>query len=825
MCPANEAEQNNVFSEIIDILDAWQFIEAPRDRLVDKLYKNYAKDRKAQLLDILQETDETKRFALLESFLQKNWTLIKGSSLSYTACPNSEITQILCDIATIVSAYKNKNSPESIPVTPISLLMPGIALNSYHNDYPDLGPIAKLMPLNDDEQSEYIRLMRLYPNASETEIELNHTEHVALNQVDKLNRDKVKLKLSAIKAKDATINTTKLERILDIRRLRGLKNKQDAFTLQQKKAQDQTLIELNASYLQQNIPLITILRTHVLSADQQSLIPVLVLLDDLDKNYPTRPYHDLTESDIPPSAEINEMQRLIEHSNYSAAVYESNEHVKMLDANKNSLYDYLQELIKKLEINDSLHGRGQEINAAAGAYEAIRVFYEYYEQLGSAREDIPANVRREIELLLSLSSNPEMNINATENAETCIALRGGKLKAVTHIYAARLRQVACSDEQLNKQKNQARENLADVKQQFQSNLHRGLSEGSDKLPLNSKLLEQFNTSFTIQSIEDIGIMLELSETEIRDLLNPNEVKNLVDQFIDVEDFVDFIHDISIPKLKILLNFAGTILLEKLVKKNVDLYALLGTFGVEKNQVLLTQFLNQEHLRLQLSKFIHYAFNYETELAPEVMKELLEPLTLEQRFEVLELVDNYGDSVLYFIIESAPEIFKTMILDFLPKEKLLGILKKQVTDIGETVLHRLVDSFQARKLLPAILTRLSIEQQLEALNAIDLVKTIQVYPEIFKEILGSLSIDDLREFLQKAKVPDKILDIIEHMINKDIEHLQRSAAKNVHKTPHVSSLGMFAAHAPISAPLTNLIQELEVIQTAKLQNKTSNVPKS
>ncbi len=71
----------------------------------------------------------------LEKFLAKHWDIIKGTALSYTALPESDITKLLCDIGELVVASKIK-AGENCNI--VSVLMPTIITESAFDPYPDL---------------------------------------------------------------------------------------------------------------------------------------------------------------------------------------------------------------------------------------------------------------------------------------------------------------------------------------------------------------------------------------------------------------------------------------------------------------------------------------------------------------------------------------------------------------------------------------------------------------------------------------------------------------------------------------------------------------
>lgn len=77
------------------------------------------------------DTDEPQCLSNAEVLLRDTWPLIQGTSVSYTARPDSELTQVLVEIAKLIS-----------PNNPLEKLMPGIALESFSDNYPDLQDLS-----------------------------------------------------------------------------------------------------------------------------------------------------------------------------------------------------------------------------------------------------------------------------------------------------------------------------------------------------------------------------------------------------------------------------------------------------------------------------------------------------------------------------------------------------------------------------------------------------------------------------------------------------------------------------------------------------------
>lgn len=100
--------------------------------LHDKLYEAYRTET-LDKLDTLLNTGNPKLQKTGE-FLAKNWTLINGTLLSYTALPNDDLTKLLIEVA----KYVKQHSKEYRDTPLLKLLMPTVATETCSNHYPSL---------------------------------------------------------------------------------------------------------------------------------------------------------------------------------------------------------------------------------------------------------------------------------------------------------------------------------------------------------------------------------------------------------------------------------------------------------------------------------------------------------------------------------------------------------------------------------------------------------------------------------------------------------------------------------------------------------------
>lgn len=112
--------------------------------LIEKAKFSFAADALAQLKDILETTsdDLTMLSTALDDFFSIQWSLIKGTALCYTATPQWDMTQLMCDMAELNDALKKERGDErDVFDCPLSNLMPGIIIETSKDPYKDLNEL------------------------------------------------------------------------------------------------------------------------------------------------------------------------------------------------------------------------------------------------------------------------------------------------------------------------------------------------------------------------------------------------------------------------------------------------------------------------------------------------------------------------------------------------------------------------------------------------------------------------------------------------------------------------------------------------------------
>lgn len=103
------------------ILDLHISFEGP---IIEKIIFYYELHTLIKLTQIIEDKMDVTQ---LTNFLTEHWINFRSTPLSYTALPNNATNELLIEIACYLS-----------PDSPLSVLMPGLALESFHDDYPSL---------------------------------------------------------------------------------------------------------------------------------------------------------------------------------------------------------------------------------------------------------------------------------------------------------------------------------------------------------------------------------------------------------------------------------------------------------------------------------------------------------------------------------------------------------------------------------------------------------------------------------------------------------------------------------------------------------------
>lgn len=701
-------------------LQLLSFVEDDSDlSFTEKVYNAHVREVREVLATILKKepTDEGV-YKLLEDYLKEHWEKTKGSAVCYTAIPNTDTTKVLCYAAELVCSHKNKllDKDTHSPLVPLEFLMPELHMESIMEGYRPLKAIEQSVFWDEEKQKKLDALLVERSELKEVFSEDEQSRMVELrSRVSWLGA-----KIKELEAKDKGGNAKEIDeyrnalgqqqkalheleasdgfaiKSLNTKKLRELN------TLEQEKAQwvrENKGCRREGKWLVPTYDIATILSQYVLSADSSMLIPIDVLLDNTEE--PINPY-----SQDYKKISSEEMYRLAAHSPESRALDEARKSLERLKNDKSNLLGHLTELIKQLRLNDASEGTGNEENAGTGAYPAIIRFSEYYQTLNEEKTKIPDDLRSEIDLLLSLSSDSSQNMDATENLATCIATRRTNLQSLKEKYVALLSTIACSE--------QTMANLIQVKEQevkqaediLRKSLEENKYQGLDALPITKALLERLNIQVTIKSLADLRALMTLSPEEISEVMyQEGGNKQLASVFNDIEELVVFIHETPIDKLEAFFAITSPHLMKKLCQDEMDtnseldetdrvstLYAILSSLTPERFKLVFNVLKDAKLSFWELGEIVQLFYN-----DSQLLKILLEELIPEtERLAVITYV-NGGDETILHLVANNPDSLKFLLSLFIEEDKCcVEIIRGNKN--GDTVLHLAADNPESLQIL-------------------------------------------------------------------------------------------------------------------------------
>jgi hypothetical protein len=441
--------------------------------LKDKVLVRYIQWVIRNLKPIMEETHDTEMEVVkqkFKDFLGENWDLVKGSMLSPTAIPNADVTKLLSALA----MFLDNNNPLSLLMTDISvepvsngfpllrqcaeediepLLMvfktaskrvdAVICLEKERIDKlkealqealqedsknPELYPkviddinaffVARDLTPQDTPPSpeaykalldEYLEDMRLKLGDELEKLDQALVEaHQTLRQEIQIQPQSWAAFSKAVEA----INQFLLDKYPHI------PNREMDVDKGQIQFDNEGQTQHLGNYLKELVPAFTleaILQTHILSDDNQSLIPLVSLAsEESDK---PRPYaEDFT------MISTNELTRLGEHSDKTRALVLALEKLSNLEKQRSdNLLSQLKVLCKVLKNEDAHDGRGTQEKVGELAFPALVGFFEFYEKISKKIHLIPEPVKAAIETLKKVSGSYHGNMVA--NIQSCAGSR------------------------------------------------------------------------------------------------------------------------------------------------------------------------------------------------------------------------------------------------------------------------------------------------------------------------------------------------------------------------------------------------------------------
>ena|GEM_PF-6255231 len=398
-----------------------------------------------------------------------------------------------------------------------------------------------------------------------------------------------------------------------------------------------------------------VLRTHILSDDQNCLIPVLLLArpNIQDPFEPVcNPYFDVYEhKESSVHLSDKELMRLSAHSDTTAAIGSAVSDYKLLWKDNTTLLGKIHELNNAFRYN-SVQGIGTEDHAGTDTYVAIVKFIAYYKKEVDP-STIPSPVVDAIEQIIAFSSDHKVRTAHTATMATCITtLRLNLLKAMQD-HESELEKIKPSTEQTQSQITKITQDIKNYTACLEKHLAEDTYLGYDRRGITTKTMSelQFDVKFddfqtlteALQGIsaEDVSAICALHNAPAEIVYAIADVANLVILAIEklnedvlqallygVGDKIKSIIDTSesFSTLLILLNPAQRTAVFEALKNQLP-----SLIKDDYDFALILQYLSPKQCRdvCKSLKKLSSFFDCGTDFALKV----LQPLTPEQRVAV------------------------------------------------------------------------------------------------------------------------------------------------------------------------------------------------
>jgi hypothetical protein len=534
------------------------------------------------------DVEKFREFAKL--FLEQNWNLVKGTLLSSTAIPSSPMTQFLSLMAHFVDSHN-----------PIQALMPGVCIEPTVQNF----PLLRVLTLEDMvEVSQILKSVsvRIKNYLHDTE-QLSIVEQKQVEDLDALY----------ISALDKITNEVK-----DVHQI-SESNWMDFFHAIQKanhyllewghqhqkaikpiEEDNRILIEefhLLSIKLRSNYSIASVLKSHILSDDCSSLVPVRSLaLDNFSVNPKSigfKPYCERYSTITP-----YELNRLLEHSEKTRALNEAV--LKAFDCGKQGkshLYAQLLKLCALLRREDAHSGRGSQEQVGELAFVAIADFFIFYEAISlEKKSQIPEAVRRAIESLQSVSGHYQGNMSG--RIETCAGSRREQIECAIKGHDSALIAISVEDDVMADKRTaafQVRDDLRrDLAELLQANEAGNIKYpgGHDGLSFNLTLLNELKLEFTVAHFDDL--IVQFSRLSVPDLVNLLQRNQPLQEYIirvigGLNNLVLLSHQLRLEKLRVVLKYLSKGLKDHYISDAQSFFGLLSSHHLNEEKMRIIIF--------------------------------------------------------------------------------------------------------------------------------------------------------------------------------------------------------------------------------------------
>ena len=662
---------------------------------VEEAWKSYMLNKLS--IAFRDDADESQCLSNAEALLRDVWLLIQGTSVSYTARPDSALTHVLLDIASWIAEAHNQAWRTSIQDELATHQEAWFELESnYLNTKADcIKHVQGFLKEQWTFDASMPRFWASNPPLNMTILAWSKQIEQQINMVpgpDDVWRTKVIKQLHEL-----TRDTLATEKQYQFARpeLDGIlqshwgadsgKVMPDAYDASNPnislRARLETIheslqIEGNYNVLSILMPGVyqgdtgdlsatDILKNHILSESGKYLYPVSLiadvrLIDELEAQ-PNNPNYDDTRGHADQQINPEEWQRLITHSPHTEAVMQAKANYQALSTQNHHLLGQLTTLIHQLALNDAHGGRGTQEDAAGQVYSALLQFKNYYETLPQEKiSEIPGKIREEINLLLNVAFNPESSVRTENPIQTCIGSRREALYAAILGHDALLAGISMGDDARQRLIEELKEVFNKAHDELKHALDNDTYTGRDNLGVTPALLENLGITVKIESLADINFIVQGMEgQDLADILSQDDVRSqMIQQFTKLEALVILAMETSSTKLPTVFH-ALEARVHELAQTPEDLAALLISLQVDKIEIMLQimsdKFSDTIEYGSQFGAVLRHLAVEQRTVVYEAMKEKLPDIiqsgwgldlgfalkycTVEQCTEVIDIIKN------------------------------------------------------------------------------------------------------------------------------------------------------------------------------------------
>ena len=529
----------------------------------EQLHRKYKQEVLRQLNQILHNNEGS--ITQLTQFLNQNWSIIKSSSLCYTALPDDDITHLLVDVAQFVADNTATRNA-------ISILMPTLALEPSQDDFLDF---------NDPVDIHEVLKTHVLSVGARNLLPIKLVAGLNLSaEITRFMNPYYDYMVHPAEA--AWVSQDEYKRLIEHSSL--TKTVFDTQQSYNERASDASSLLSHLRRLCQQLHMYSAhggIGTQE-NANSRVYAPIVQFMEYFNELYGRTLF--LTQempADLTPYKSnyllINDELRYVKHDGT----------VENVPINDSELFK--QVLHKLMEEAHPKHS--DKLLLSVSYIKNLITKNGGHDPFDDGKQPLPAVIRSEIDLLLELITNPALNINATENLATCIGTRREKLVTLMTGNDALLSDISLSTDSRSDLINQAQHDFETARTALlvALNTHQ-YTDGHDELGINLHLLEALKSPLAINSLEDLNTINCLSSEEISSVCQSPEIRQqIMTQLGSIENVVIFFMDCSLAQLRAFLTLMLNDLTtgdRPLIGSATDLAALIISLVPEKCEIVV-----------------------------------------------------------------------------------------------------------------------------------------------------------------------------------------------------------------------------------------------